>query len=130
MINFYQFESDGWCKCVTTFSSEEDALFYANGTGATSFVISQTAIAVEKAKLVNGLLVEAVRAKPFEVRCQEVKVERNVRLVSSDWTDTVSASVRLGNALYTSWQTYRQALRDITEQPGFPDAVVWPTPPV
>ena len=29
----------------------------------------------------------------------------------------------------TQWQAYRQALRDIPEQPGFPDSVIWPTEP-
>ena len=28
----------------------------------------------------------------------------------------------------TAWRTYRQALRDITDQPD-PDTVVWPDPP-
>lgn len=27
------------------------------------------------------------------------------------------------------WRQYRQALRDIPNQPGFPDSVVWPTEP-
>jgi len=27
------------------------------------------------------------------------------------------------------WQTYRQALRDVPEQEGFPDNVTWPTKP-
>lgn len=29
----------------------------------------------------------------------------------------------------TAWATYRQALRDITTQEGFPANVVWPTEP-
>jgi hypothetical protein len=24
------------------------------------------------------------------------------------------------------WATYRQALRDLTDQPGFPDQINWP----
>jgi hypothetical protein len=50
-------------------------------------------------------------------------------LVASDWTDTLSAKTRLGDALYNQWQTYRQELRDITEQAGYPFEVQWPTPP-
>lgn len=56
--------------------------------------------------------------------------DRNRRLLRSDWTDTVSAKSRLGDALYTAWQTYRQALRDITAQPGYPLNIKWPVPPV
>lgn len=55
---------------------------------------------------------------------------RQQLLQDSDWTDTVSAQTRLGTELYNSWQVYRQALRDITLQEGFPLAVNWPQAPV
>ena len=55
---------------------------------------------------------------------------RQQLLQESDWTDTVSAQTRLGIELYNSWQIYRQALRDITIQEGFPLAVNWPQAPV
>jgi hypothetical protein len=54
--------------------------------------------------------------------------KRNNLLFSSDWTDTVSASTRLEN--YNAWQFYRQQLRDITKQEGYPFNVIWPTQPV
>lgn len=57
---------------------------------------------------------------------------RNIRdglLSDSDWTDTLSSKNRLGDDLYSQWQTYRQALREVPEQAGFPLAIVWPTPP-
>ena len=56
----------------------------------------------------------------------------NIRLgmlIDSDWTDTLSAVERLGESKYQEWQTYRQALRDIPEQTGFPLNVVYPTLP-
>jgi hypothetical protein len=56
-------------------------------------------------------------------------MKRQALLEASDWTDTVSAPARLGQALYQSWQTYRQELRDVTNQPGYPNNIVWPTPP-
>lgn len=65
----------------------------------------------------------------------EAKLERRLRaqrdrlLAESDWTDTASAQGRLGSPLYYRWQDYRQALRDVTKQSGFPLDVVWPTPP-
>lgn len=58
-----------------------------------------------------------------------IKAERNRLLTESDWTDTLSAKNRLGEELYNSWQTYRQQLRDITSQPGYPQQVVWPQAP-
>jgi hypothetical protein len=59
----------------------------------------------------------------------KIGVVRLQKLQESDWTDTASAPARLGQTLYDQWQTYRQALRDIPEQPGYPLNVVWPTPP-
>ena len=58
-----------------------------------------------------------------------VRNRRNTLLQESDWTDTASAPTRLGSALYDQWQAYRQALRDITAQSGYPLDVIWPTPP-
>jgi len=54
---------------------------------------------------------------------------RDQLLLNSDWTDTLSAKNRLGQERYDQWQTYRQALRDITTQSTYPINVVWPTPP-
>lgn len=54
---------------------------------------------------------------------------RNSLLQQTDWTDTVSAKTRLGDVLYEEWQTYRQSLRDIPNQEGFPLNVIWPVAP-
>lgn len=59
----------------------------------------------------------------------DILQKRQKLLVASDWTDTLSAKTRLGDALYNQWQTYRQALRDITDQAGYPLNVEWPTAP-
>jgi hypothetical protein len=64
----------------------------------------------------------------------DVVIERRVRrdrdslLLESDWTDTVSAQTRLGPK-YDEWQAYRQELRDITKQPGYPLDIQWPVKP-
>lgn len=55
--------------------------------------------------------------------------QRNHFLQQSDWTDTVSAQTRLGEPLYLLWQIYRQALRDIPSQEGYPLSVTWPIAP-
>jgi hypothetical protein len=54
-----------------------------------------------------------------------IKTQRNRLLYESDWTQM--PDVALLNK--TAWATYRQELRDITSQPGYPNNVVWPTPP-
>jgi hypothetical protein len=63
----------------------------------------------------------------FDEAASKVKQERQRLLTATDWTDTVSASTRLEN--YNAWQFYRQQLRDITTQEGYPFNVIWPTQP-
>lgn len=53
--------------------------------------------------------------------------QRLEKLTQSDWTDTVTAQTRLTN--WQEWQDYRQALRDITKQAGYPLDVIWPEQP-
>jgi hypothetical protein len=55
----------------------------------------------------------------------EAKTRRNRLLYETDWTQM--PDVTLANK--AAWATYRQALRDITKQSGFPENIIWPTPP-
>jgi hypothetical protein len=47
---------------------------------------------------------------------------RNRRLLDCDWTQLADSSVNK-----VAWAAYRQALRDITNQQGFPFIIEWPT---
>ena len=51
--------------------------------------------------------------------------KRNQLLKQSDWTQLPDAPVENKEA----WQEYRQALRDITKQNGYPKNIIWPEPP-
>lgn len=55
---------------------------------------------------------------------EEIREERNNRLAVCDWTQLPDAPVD-----QTAWAFYRQELRDITDQEGFPANVIWPVPP-
>lgn len=57
---------------------------------------------------------------------QAMKNGRNAMLRDCDWTQ--AADVDLPNK--AAWATYRQALRDVPSQSGFPFNVVWPSAPV
>lgn len=59
-----------------------------------------------------------------EAKAAEVRAERNAKLAASDWTQVLDAQVDR-----TVWAAYRQELRDISAQPGFPWEVEWPTEP-
>lgn len=55
----------------------------------------------------------------------QLKRKRNIMLASTDWTQGKDVPAEISN----KWTAYRQALRDITSQPGFPTNVVWPSQP-
>lgn len=57
-----------------------------------------------------------------------IRRKRSALLAQSDWTDTASAPARLGQTVYDAWQSYRQALRDITLQSD-PFQLNWPIAP-
>lgn len=53
-----------------------------------------------------------------------VRADRNARLAACDWTQLSDAPVD-----DLTWAVYRQSLRDVTTQAGFPWEVVWPSEP-
>lgn len=53
--------------------------------------------------------------------------KRNRLLSESDWV--VVRAVDQGTPIPTDWQTYRQELRNITNQSGFPFDVIFPVAP-
>ena len=57
-------------------------------------------------------------------QAESVRDERNDKLKDSDWTQVADAPVDKA-----VWATYRQALRDVTQQAGFPWTIDWPTNP-
>ena len=54
----------------------------------------------------------------------DIRTKRDLLLTASDWTQVADAPVD-----QAAWASYRQALRDIPDQPGFPHNVAWPTKP-
>jgi hypothetical protein len=56
-----------------------------------------------------------------------VRAERNRRIAATDWR--VVKALEDGNGLDFDLAVYRQALRDIPEQPGFPLNITWPEMP-
>jgi hypothetical protein len=58
------------------------------------------------------------------------RTERNDLLMKSDWIELPSSASRLSQAEIDSWLEYRQKLRDVPQQQGFPENIVWPTFPV
>ena len=57
---------------------------------------------------------------------KQIKYQRDLLLKDSDWIAVKAAETGVAN---TAWSTYRQALRDVTSQEGYPYSVTWPTQP-
>lgn len=60
----------------------------------------------------------------LEALAAAARTQRNGLLAASDWTQVADAPVD-----QAAWATYRQALRDITAQAGFPETIDWPAIP-
>lgn len=63
-------------------------------------------------------------ADVLELRWRHVRAERNRRIAMTDWTQGADVPT----ATQELWQPYRQALRNVTNQPD-PAAIDWPVPP-
>ena len=64
---------------------------------------------------------------PLEVAEKGVRAKRRALLTETDWV--VPFYLERGLVVPQEWQGYRQALRDLTTQEGFPYSVEWPTKP-
>jgi hypothetical protein len=58
---------------------------------------------------------------------QMARRQRNNFLFMSDWA--VLPDAPLSDVKKAEYLVYRQALRDVPEQSGFPENIVWPTKP-
>ncbi len=53
--------------------------------------------------------------------------DRDMRLTATDWTQVLDAPIDA--ATRAAYRAYRQALRDVPEQEGFPEDIDWPEAP-
>jgi hypothetical protein len=64
------------------------------------------------------------KARKDAEQAASVRASRTQLLKDCDWTQIADST-----ADKTAWATYRQALRDITGQAGFPWTITWPDAP-
>lgn len=67
--------------------------------------------------------IAAWEAGESDRKAAAIREERNKLLSATDWRALADQT------LADEWRDYRQSLRDISSQPGFPDQVTWPTVP-
>ena len=72
---------------------------------------------------VADLDVDAITAKDAE-QAKAMREQRSAKLAECDWTQVADSPVDKA-----VWAAYRQTLRDITTQSGFPWTITWPETP-
>ena len=95
------------------------------------FVCIDGLIREANAEELTSILEVEVRAVSDALAYQTalMRQQRTDLLAASDWVELPSATSRLTAEKLEAWATYRQALRDVPEQEGFPNEITWPTQP-
>lgn len=70
-------------------------------------------------------LTQEDRQEQRRAKAAEVRRQRDRLISETDWTQLEDYPKNNKAA----WKAYRQALRDVPQQSGFPDTVLWPTSP-
>jgi predicted transposase YdaD len=71
-----------------------------------------------------GKTKEQVEQDRLKRLADQVRAERNRKLAETDWMVLPDAPIR--QAEREAVLQYRQALRDIPQQRGFPEVIIWP----
>jgi hypothetical protein len=85
-----------------------------------------SSIRLGRYQVVGNEFVPVYDRTPLEDQWLLVRLQRDEKLQQSDWT--VIRAVDEGNPIPTDWQTYRQQLREITNQTD-PFHIIWPVAP-
>ena len=106
--------------------SQAQSVEQIDGKWYTKYVLGPTFIDT----VVDGVTTTALehetayKAQKDAEQAKSVRATRDAKLAECDWTQVADAPVDKA-----VWATYRQALRDITTQTGFPWTVEWPEKP-
>ena len=73
----------------------------------------------------GGYVYDPLPVEP--VLAAEARAKRDTLLAETDWTQVLDAPISA--ECREAFRVYRQTLRDITEQEGFPEVIEWPAMP-
>ena len=90
-----------------------------------SYTTYETVTQVPQAAYEVDTWAALVKQADYDSSAAAVRAERDKPIAATDWTVLGDAKT-----VKADWKTYRQALRDVPEQSGFPYAVKGPTTPV
>lgn len=90
-----------------------------------------TSDGIPRYKLVDGQPVERseeeIEVDRVPIQASSARAQRDKLLAATDWA--VLPDSPLDESSKTSLKTYRQALRDVPQQEGFPNNISWPNMP-
>jgi hypothetical protein len=115
---------------VYQFSMRQGVEQQSDGKWYTKYVLGPifTDVVDEDGKIITAAQQEAeYKARKDAEQAKAVRTQRNETLTQSDWV--VIKALELGEEIPADWASYRQALRDIPTQAGFPWNIVWPVQP-
>lgn len=107
--------------------SQRDGAVEVNGQWFTHYIAGPVFTDYTDDKGVVHTAAEQYEAYCFtkdEAQFKAIRDDRNKRLAACDWTQLPDS-----RADHEVWATYRQELRDVTAQEGFPWDVTWPEAP-
>jgi Phage tail assembly chaperone protein len=107
--------------------SQRQGIEQINGKWYTKYVIGPVFVEYTDNDGITHSIEEqnnAWRMRKDSEQANAIRMSRNNSLKECDWTQIPDAPVD-----QAAWATYRQALRDVPQQEGFPFNVVWPTSP-
>lgn len=95
--------------------------FSTEPEGEENYVVDSDKLYLQAYSIVDGELLYDSEYK----LASEARQQRNKLLAISDWTQLGD----IPSETKVKWQPYRQALRDLPSQSGFPESVIWPIEP-
>lgn len=103
-------------------TSVRDGVEEIDGQWYTKYVVGPVFTATKEATAAEQQV--AYEQRVDDETATRVRRQRDKLLAETDWV--VTKAFETSTEIDTDIAEYRQALRDVTDQPGFPHEVVWP----
>jgi hypothetical protein len=109
---------------VYQYSQRDGVEQQSDGKWYTKYILGPVFVDGETTAAEQEAAYKAMKDAEF---AKSARDSRDTLLSECDWV--VVMSLEAGRAIPTDLATYRQALRDLPQQDGFPTAIVWPVKP-
>ncbi len=110
--------------------SQRDGVEQIDGQWYTKYVLGpifQDTTSPEGLVTTAAEWMDAYKAAKDAEQAKSVRTQRDTKLAECDWRVIKALESNIPQDF--AWATYRQALRDVTQQSGFPWTIDWPVQP-